>query len=93
MCVSLIRVCFLNCELGCFTLFLSKRNPSDDRRARILDQVPEALGSQWCQAVKDFRRGQHNEEAGNAECAFNILEVGASGSNGASFDFLSKTIY
>ncbi|CAK9032926.1 unnamed protein product [Durusdinium trenchii] len=27
------------------------------------------------QAVKDFRRGQHNEEAGNAECAFNVLEA------------------
>ncbi|CAK9081231.1 unnamed protein product [Durusdinium trenchii] len=27
------------------------------------------------QAVKDFRRGQHNEEAGNIECAFNVLEA------------------
>ncbi|CAK9053223.1 unnamed protein product [Durusdinium trenchii] len=27
------------------------------------------------QAIKDFRRGQHNKEAGHAECAFNILEA------------------
>ena len=25
--------------------------------------------------MKDFRRGQHNEEAGTAECAFHVLEA------------------
>ena len=34
------------------------------------------------QAVKDFRRGQHNEEAGNIECAFNVLEAWHRGSKG-----------
>ena len=44
----------------------------EEHHIRKLDTIATLKG---VQAVKDFRRGQHNQEAGHAECAFNILEA------------------
>eukprot|EP00913_Durusdinium_trenchii_P007444 g6998.t1 len=46
--------------------------PQTEHHIRKLDTLATLKD---IQAVKDFRRGQHNEEAGNAECAFNVLEA------------------